>query len=38
LSTDGFNHLKNIPQKTITLEKKDFIIPEKYGEVVPFMN
>lgn len=23
--------------KVITLEKKDFIVPEKYGEVVPFM-
>jgi len=28
--------LHSLPQKIITLEKKEFIIPEKYGEVVPF--
>jgi dihydroorotase len=37
LSTEGFSPLKNIPEKIITLEKKEFIIPEKYNKVVPFM-
>ena len=28
--------LRGIPEKIITLEKKEFIIPEKYWDVVPF--
>jgi dihydroorotase len=28
--------LKNIPEKIITLAKKEFIISEKYWDVVPF--
>jgi len=34
----GNSGLHSLPEKTITLEKKDFTIPEKYWEVVPFMN
>jgi len=30
--------MRSIPKKEITLEKKEFTIPKKYGEVVPFMN
>ena len=30
--------LRSIPEKIITLEKKEFTVPEKYSEVVPFMN
>jgi hypothetical protein len=30
LSTEGFSPLKNIPEKIITLAKKEFIISEKY--------
>ena len=45
LSTESFSSLnlekkdkiRSIPEKIITLEKKEFIIPKKYGEVVPFM-
>jgi len=34
---NSWKNLKNIPQKTITLENKEFIVPEKYWDVVPFM-
>ena len=37
LDTENKDSIRYIPQKTIILEKKEFIIPEKYGEVVPFM-
>lgn len=29
-----YNHIK-VPHKTVTLEKKPFIVPAKYGDVVP---
>ncbi|MCH9740563.1 MAG: dihydroorotase [Epsilonproteobacteria bacterium] len=37
VSDNAKNIYKNItiPEKTITLEKKSFVVPEKYGNVVP---
>ena len=37
LSTQDLNPLKKLVEKEIILEKKDFTVPEKYWEVVPFM-
>ena len=30
--------INSLPEKIVTLEKKEFIVPKKYSEVVPFMN
>ena len=35
---NNWEDLRSIPEKAITLEKKEFIIPEKFWDVVPFKN